>query len=217
MLGGLAVAYGFQMYPALMGICYFPWLSRRGIVAGLVAGLVAVTLTDRPGDVFGVPWGRFPLTIHSAGWGILFNLVTAVIFSALLADSPEAQQKKRKRHAFLQAVSGLDPKRRPWVGPAWILTIVWFIVGFGPAAVVGNTLFSDPNDPTTWQPFGLPSLWVWQLVMLIYGVFVMWFLAFYVGLSKPIPPEDVEKARQTHFPEAGQEMTNDMTKIPNDE
>ena len=23
MLGGLAVAYGFQMYPALLGLCYF--------------------------------------------------------------------------------------------------------------------------------------------------------------------------------------------------
>ena len=47
MLGGLAVAYGFQMYPALMGLCYFRFFTRKGVVWGLVAGLAAVTLTDR--------------------------------------------------------------------------------------------------------------------------------------------------------------------------
>ncbi len=46
MLGGLAVAYGFQMYPALMGLCYFPKLSTKAVVLGLFVGLLAVTLTD---------------------------------------------------------------------------------------------------------------------------------------------------------------------------
>lgn len=200
MLGGLAVAYGFQMYPALMGVCYFPWLSRAGIVAGLVAGLIAVTLTDSAGAVFGVPWGRFPLTIHSAGWGIVCNLAVALVVSALLPDTPSQQERKHKRHAFLQAVSGIQPHRRKWVAVAWVLTIVWFVAGFGPFAVVGNTLFSDPNVPATWAPFfGLPSIWIWQLLMLVFGIFVMWLLAFHVGLSNPIPPEEVERVRDQHF------------------
>ena len=79
--------------------------------------------------------------------------------------------------------------------------MVWFLVGFGPFAVVGNTLFGDPNQPTTWAPFGLPSLWVWQLVMLVFGIFVMWFLAFHIGLSKPVPPEDVERVYREQFPD----------------
>lgn len=199
MLGGLAVAYGFQMYPALMGICYFPWFSRAGIAAGLVAGLIAVTLTDSAGAVFGVPWGRFPLTIHSAGWGIFFNLAVALVVSAGIPDTPAQQERKHKRHAFLQAVSGIQPNRRKWVAVAWVLTIVWFVAGFGPFAVVGNTLFSDPNVPATWAPFGLPSIWIWQLLMLVFGIFVMWFLAFHVGLSNPIPPEEVERVRAEHF------------------
>ena len=29
----------------------------------------------------------------------------------------------------------------------------------------------------------------------------MWYLAFYVGLSKPIPPEKVEEARKAHLTE----------------
>ena len=216
MLGGLAVAYGFQMYPALMGVCYFPRLTCRGVVWGLVAGLVAVTLTDRTGpelfklfipahllesgEVF-LPWGRFPLTIHSAGWGIFFNLLVAVVVSYAVPDRQEVQQRKLRRHRFLQAVSGIPKNRRRHVGVAWALTVSWFLVGFGPFAVIGNTLFSDPNEPSTWGPFGLPSLWIWQLLMLVFGIFVMWFLAFHVGLSKPVPPEQVDELHKQHFPE----------------
>ena len=217
MLGGLAVAYGFQMYPALMGVCYFPKLTRRGVVWGLVAGLLGVTLTDKTvvvlpaivnlvatervaADFADALWGRFPLTIHSAGWGMMFNLAVTLIVSCLWPDKADVQLTKQKRHDFLQTVSGVPESRRKYVGLAWVLTVVWFVVGFGPVAVIGNTLFSNPNDPSTWAPLGLPSLWVWQLVMLVFGVFVMWFLAFHIGLSKPIPPEDVERLHAQQFP-----------------
>jgi Na+/proline symporter len=45
LLGGLAVAYGFQMWPSLIAVCWWPYLTRQGVVLGLIAGLVAVTLT----------------------------------------------------------------------------------------------------------------------------------------------------------------------------
>ena len=38
MLGGLAVAYGFQMYPALIGLCYYKRDTNKGVVAGLIVG-----------------------------------------------------------------------------------------------------------------------------------------------------------------------------------
>ena len=222
MLGGLAVAYGFQMYPALMGLCYFRFFTRKGIVWGLVAGLVAVTLTDRTvsealpvivgfvklflpdriaSTVSDAPWGAYPLTIHSAGWGIFFNLLVAVLVSRLWPETGNVREKKESHHRFVQAVSGISKERRRHVPLAWLLTVVWFLVGFGPFAVVGNTLFGDPSVPATWGPFGLPSLWVWQLLMLVFGIFVMWYLAFYVGLSRPVPPEKVEEARQAHLSE----------------
>ena len=81
MLGGLAVAYGFQMYPALIGICYYKKFTTRGVVLGLIVGLIAVTLTDKTSAWFGVPWGAYPLTIHSAGWGSVFNLATVFLVS----------------------------------------------------------------------------------------------------------------------------------------
>jgi solute:Na+ symporter, SSS family len=217
MLGGLAVAYGFQMYPALMGVCYFRWLTRKGVVWGLGSGLVAVTLTDRTVSllpfVFGafLPehlrtvgewyWGAFPLTIHSAGWGILANLVVALLVSRFGEDDSAEQTARHKHHTFLQAISGLTEDQQKWVTPAWVLTVAWFLFGFGPFATIGNTLFSSPNDPASWAPLGLPSLWVWQLLMLLFGVFVMWMLAFKVGLSQPVSPERVEAASKEYYPD----------------
>ncbi len=192
MLGGLAVAYGFQMFPALIGICYYKRFTTKGVVSGLVVGLVAVTLTDRTSDWFGVPWGAYPLTIHSAGWGIFFNLLTTFSVSFLSGESESMRLAKAKRHEFLQSITGMTAERKKKVKLAWALTLIWFLVGFGPFATIGNDIFSDPNSPSLWAPFGLPSLWVWQLVFLGFGIFVMWFLAFHMGLSDPIDPEQVQ-------------------------
>ena len=193
MLGGLAVAYGFQMYPALIGICYYKGFTTKGVVSGLVVGLIAVTLTDKTSAWFGVPWGAYPLTIHSAGWGIFFNLLTTFFVSKFSVESQSEKENKDKKHQLLQKVVGLTKERKKKVKLAWALTLFWFLVGFGPFATIGNDLFSNPNTPSLWVPFGLPSIWVWQLMFLVYGIFVMWFLAFHMGMSEPIDPEKVKR------------------------
>ena len=88
MLGGLAVAYGFQMYPSLIGLCYYKGFNSKGVVAGLTVGLIAVTLTDKTSVWFGVPWGAYPFTVHSAGWGIFFNLITTFLVSNVSKATP---------------------------------------------------------------------------------------------------------------------------------
>ena len=192
MLGGLAVAYGFQMYPALIGICYYKGFTTKGVVSGLIIGLIAVTLTDKTSAWFGVPWGAYPLTIHSAGWGIFFNLLTTFFVSKFSVESQAEKEKKNRKHQLLQEVVGLSKERKNKVKLAWALTLFWFLVGFGPFATLGNDLFSNPNAPSLWAPFSLPSIWVWQLLFLCYGIFVMWFLAFHMGMSEPINPEKVK-------------------------
>ena len=192
MLGGLAVAYGFQMYPALIGICYYKGFTTKGVVSGLIIGLIAVTLTDKTSAWFGVPWGAYPLTIHSAGWGIFFNLLTTFFVSKFSVESQAEKEKKNRKHQLLQEVVGLSKERKNKVKLAWALTLFWFLVGFGPFATIGNDFFSNPNTPSLWAPFSLPSLWVWQLLFLGYGIFVMWFLAFHMGMSEPIDPEKVK-------------------------
>ena len=197
MLGGLAVAYGFQMYPSLIGLCYYKGFNNKGVVAGLIVGLIAVTLTDRTSVWFAVPWGAYPFTIHSAGWGIFFNLITTFFVSSISKETEIEKDNKNRVHELLSTVAGSNFYQKKKIGLAWVLTLIWFLVGFGPFATIGNSIFSDPNSPSLWAPFGLPSLWIWQIIFLCYGIFVMWFLAFYMGLSKPIDPERVDRVAKS--------------------
>ena len=199
MLGGLAVAYGFQMYPALFGNLYCKWVSKTGVTMGLIAGLLAVTLTDKMSSIFPLPWGAYPLTIHSAGWGIFFNIIFTGFGSYFFPDSDQKNLDKEKRHAFLSEVAGVPESKKKLVPLAYCLVIFWFLFGFGPFAMIGNTLFSDPNIPATWAPFNLPSIWIWQLVFLFFGIFVMWFLAFYMGFSQPISSNKLESTFNNYF------------------
>lgn len=191
LLGGLAVAYGFQMWPALIGICWWPWLTRRGIVLGLIAGIIAVTLTETIGQQwFGITaWGRWPWTIHSAGWGIIFNFGIAVIVSAF-TQSKEALEHRMKFHDFLNEHAALAPEKKKLVPLAWIIVLVWFFFAQGPGAVVGNTIFGSPTDAATWT-FGMPSIWAWQILWWALGVGMMWFLAYKMQMST-IPSKEVE-------------------------
>ncbi|HEX5795647.1 MAG TPA: hypothetical protein VFY19_07390, partial [Geminicoccaceae bacterium] len=187
LLGGLAVAYGFQMWPALIAVCYWPWLTRQGVVLGLIAGLIVVTVTDGP-STFGIEaWGRWPWTIHSAGWGIIFNLAVALIVSAITRDDMD---RKMEFHNFLAQHASLPPEKRKLVPTAWIVTIAWFFFGIGPGAVIGNWIFGSPDDPASWI-FGMPSIWAWQLLFWALGVAMMYFLAYTMQMST-VPETEVE-------------------------
>ncbi len=194
LLGGLAVAYGFQMWPALIAICWWPFLTRQGIIVGLIAGLIAVTMTEAiGGQVFGLLgidplWGRWPWTIHSAGWGIFFNLGLAIIVSALTQDR-ETLEHRMTFHSFLREHASLPDSKRGLIPIAWIITLVWFFFGIGPGAVIGNWIFGDPNTVSTWM-FGIPSIWAWQLLWWAIGVFMMWFLAYKMEMST-VPSKEV--------------------------
>ena len=199
MLGGLAVAYGFQMYPALIGNLYCSWISKKGVILGLISGLLAVTLTDKMSGLFPLPWGTYPLTIHSAGWGIFFNAIFTIVGSYFLPDNEDIIKVRKKKHAFLKEIAGVPNEKRKLIPFAWAIVLIWFLFGFGPFATIGNSIFSNPNDPLTWDPFGLPSLWLWQLCFLFFGIFVMWFLAFYMELSKPITTNNVENLFKKYY------------------
>ncbi|MES9868321.1 MAG: sodium:solute symporter family protein, partial [Sedimenticola sp.] len=72
---------------------------------------------------------------------------------------------------------------------AWIMTITWFFFGIGPGAVIGNWIFGDPTDAGTWL-FGIPSIWAWQLIWWLLGIFMMWFLAYKMELST-VPENEI--------------------------
>ena len=190
LLGGLAVAYGFQMWPSLMSVCWFPWFTRAGINLGLIAGLIAVTCTESIGQNLGITaWGRWPLTIHSAGWGIFFNLGTAIIVSAMTQNAAD-REHRMTFHNFLREHASLPAAKKGLVPVAWIITLLWFFFGIGPGAVIGNTIFGNPNDYNTWT-FGMPSIWAWQLLFWALGCFMMWFLAYKMEMST-LPDKEVQ-------------------------
>ncbi len=194
LLGGLAVAYGFQMWPALLAICWFPSLTRTGVALGLIVGLIAVTLTENVGVNYVLkplfdgeaPWGRWPWTMHSAGWGIIFNLAVVLFFARLLPDKDI--EHRMQYHNFLAEHAALPEEKRSLIPAAWIITLLWFFFGIGPGAVLGNTIFGSPTDASTWV-FGMPSIWAWQVLFWILGVGMMWFLAYKMELSTPVSKE----------------------------
>ena len=194
LLGGLAVAFGFQMWVSLAGICWIPWITRQGATLGLAAGLLGVIFTESFGltilGAVGIDlWGRWPLTIHSAGWGMFLNAGVCIIVSAMTQDD-SAFAHRMKFHTFLHEHAGLSESKRGLVPVAWGIALVWCIFGIGPGAVIGNTIFGAPNAPETWT-FGIPSIWAWQILFWLLGVFMMWFLAYKMEMST-MPSREIE-------------------------
>jgi solute:Na+ symporter, SSS family len=192
LLGGLAVAFGFQMFPSLAAATWFPWITRQGATWGLFAGLIGVILTDSTGPaIFGdaLPWGRWPWTIHSAGWGILANVVVCAVMS-MMTQNAEAKRHRESYHSFLSDHSALPASKKGLIPVAYLITAFWFFFGIGPGAVIGNDLFGAPDAGIDGWTFGIPSIWAWQILFWAIGVFMMWFLAYKMEMST-IPSTEV--------------------------
>ncbi len=196
LLGGLAVAFGFQMWPSLAAICWFPWITRAGATLGLAAGLLGVIFTETFGasiaQFFGMelPWGRWPWTIHSAGWGIFFNLTVCIIVSAM-TQNEEDRAHRMKYHSFLREHASLPESKRGLVPVTWAVVLGWMFFGIGPGAVIGNWIFGEPDAGVEGWTFGIPSIWAWQILFWLLGVFMMWLLAYKMEFST-VPDREVE-------------------------
>jgi len=196
LLGGLAVAFGFQTWPALAAVCWFPWITRQGATLGLAVGLLAVIFTETFGATiagwlgFSLPWGRWPWTIHSAGWGMIFNLSTCLVVSAM-TQNQAATDHRMTYHNFLREHASLSANKKGLVPVAWGITIAWLIFGIGPGAVIGNDIFGAPNAGIQGWTFGIPSIWAWQILFWLLGVGMMWFLAYKMEMST-VPDKEVE-------------------------
>ncbi|MDP6276011.1 MAG: sodium:solute symporter family protein, partial [Candidatus Marinimicrobia bacterium] len=184
LLGGLALAFSFQMWVPLASVCYFPWLTREGVSWGLLGGMVGVIMTESIGQsLFGdsISWGRWPWTMHSAFWGMLVNLAIAIPVSFMTQNSRD-RAYRQKYHDFLADHVALPANKQSLKPAAWIITVAWLFFGIGPGAVIGNDIFGAPNDISTWT-FGIPSIWAWQILFWLLGVGMMWFLAYKMEMS----------------------------------
>lgn len=169
MLGGLATAFGTLMYLPLLGVVYGLRVTGLGTVLGLAAGVVAVFLTDLL-----VPEWKYPLTIHSAGWGLGVALVVGLLASRIGKESPEAEARRKEIRQWLEDIDGPTESQRRWRKVMWVVVPIWYIFAIGPGAVLGNRAFSF---------LGFPPLWSWQIVWWLGGIVMMWALCFKAGLS----------------------------------
>lgn len=180
MLGGLATAFGFLMYLPLLGVIYgFP-VNRYGVASGLIAGIIAVFLTDQ------IPAWKYPLTMHSAGWGIIAALGVGLLVSALTKDTPEIEERKKEVREFLLRADPLTPSQKAWRRVMKVVVPVWYAFAIGPLAVLGNKAFSF---------FSFPPLWSWQIAWWLGGIVMMWALAFKAGMST-LPEEKIAEVER---------------------
>ena len=187
-LGALALAFGFQLLPALAALCWFPWITRPGVVVGLFAGMLAVIFTEELGATlthfvgFNLPWGRWPWTIHSAGWGIFCNIVLCAAVSFFTRGGFERERRWRF-HQFLRDNSALAQEKHFLRPIVWALALAWLFFAVGPGAVIGNDFFGVPNSGLKAWSLGIPSIWAWQILWWALGVLLIWFLAYKMELA----------------------------------
>jgi solute:Na+ symporter, SSS family len=177
-----------QLLPALLGLCWLPWISRSAVLSGLIAGIILVVFTEPPGLILfeglfvPLPWGRWPLTIHSAAWGLFFNLAACLIVT-LFTKSGEERAQRDMLHTVFRRDHRLDLGGRAARGAKWSLPLLWTFLTLGPGAILGNSFFSRPMFAPGQVSLGLPSLWVWQLVLWVPGLLIVWWLAYFSRMA----------------------------------
>ena len=203
-IGSTIPSLSVQMLPAFLGLTFYPWISLGAALAGMIIGMLIVVFTEPLGIILfealfvDLPWGRWPLTIHSAAWGLAVNALVVLLASSVTINRTKTSDRDRLHEAVNKA-SLLNKGNEPLI---WYSTIVWAFLAYGPGAVLGNTFFSDPLFTSlTSANLGIPSLLAWQILFWLLGVFVVWCFAEKIGfghLSKnninPIKLERFHKA-----------------------
>jgi Na+(H+)/acetate symporter ActP len=166
LLGSLAIACSFQLWPSLLGATWLSWITRGGATAGLSIGLIAVILTEPIGQKLtggSLPWGVWPWNVHSAVWGMFFNIVICIIVSFMASNDSE-KNHRQTFHNFFKKHSEIKP-----------------------GSVFGNMAFGEPNIGFDKWILGMPSIWAWQIIWWALGVGAVWFLANKLRMS--VEPE----------------------------
>lgn len=182
----VALPLALQLLPAIIGFGFMRWISRGAVLAGIALGSLMVIFTEPLGLILfeglfvDLPWGRWPLTIHSAGWGLALNLLIVLLSSVVTLKGPDRYQRDR----FHNAMAAHPPASMSGGGLLWALAILWGFLAYGPGAVLGNFFFSDPIFTDLKAIMGVPSLWVWQLLFWLLGVVLVWWVAYSAGFGR---------------------------------
>lgn len=200
-IGSAALPVAFQLWPALLGLCWFRFITRQGVLVGLLFGVMGVLFTDTLGigvlEFLGLdlPWGRWPWTIHSAAWGMFLNLLAVIVISLISQGRGHSENAFEMRQLLSQTVRVNVSNNRVLKPAAWASVLAWLFLAIGPGVVIGNQIFGAPSGGFESWLLQMPSLWAWIILFWALGVFMIWFLAYKMGLAsvtgldiKPIAP-----------------------------
>ena len=199
---GISISIAFQFLIVLLGLVWFPWITRGAAISGIIIGIIIVILTETIGQQISgnrLPWGRWPLTIHSGVWGLLFNVFICFSVSAFsaLAKIDMDREHRQKFHDFLNDHMGLHPSRTKLRSFAYVIALIWLFFGAGPGQVLGNNFFGAPGAGYEAWILKIPSIWGYQLIWWFFGIGLIWFLASKMDLStlpnRPIQANDLHK------------------------
>jgi solute:Na+ symporter, SSS family len=187
-LSTLALPLSAQLFAAYLGLCWLRWMSRSAVLVGLAFGILFVVFTEPPGLIVfdglfvQLPWGRWPLTIHSAAWGLAIN-VGASLLVAIFTRQDAEREHRNALHGSFQRDHRIAFGGRAARSAKWSLTLLWVFLALGPGAILGNSFFAHPVFTEADIALGVPSLWVWQAFFWIIGVLLVWWLAYRSRLS----------------------------------
>ncbi|MDC3158307.1 hypothetical protein OA524_00590 [Candidatus Pelagibacter sp.] len=199
---GISISIAFQFLIVLLGLVWFPWITRGAAISGIIIGIIIVILTETIGQQISgnrLPWGRWPLTIHSGVWGLLFNVFICFSVSAFssIIKMDDDRDYRQKFHNFLNENMGLHPSRTKLRSFAYVIALIWLFFGVGPGQVLGNNFFGAPDAGYDSWILKIPSLWGYQLIWWFFGIGLIWFLASKMDLStlpnRPIQSGDLYK------------------------
>jgi SSS family solute:Na+ symporter len=187
-LSTLALPLSAQLFAAYLGLCWLRWMSRSAVLVGLAFGILFVVFTEPPGLIVfdglfvQLPWGRWPLTIHSAAWGLAINVGASLLVAIFTRQDAEREHRNVLHGSFLRD-HRIDFGGRAARSAKWSLTLLWVFLALGPGAILGNSFFAHPVFTEADIALGVPSLWVWQAFFWIIGVLLVWWLAYRSRLS----------------------------------
>ena len=186
LLSTVVLPLSVQSLPAILGITFLRWINGGAVLAGFALGSLIVLFTEPVGLLLfeslflDLPWGRWPLTIHSAVWGLVFNSVLVLLVSAATINSGNWLQRDQVH----EAIRVNSEQSRAAKGFLWSLFLFWGFLAYGPGAILGNTFFTKPIFTQVEIQLGIPSIWVWQILFWLLGLLMIWWLAFKVGFGR---------------------------------
>ena len=167
MIGGFATTFGTIMYLMLVGVHWGFKFPSTGAALGLLAGIIVNLLTY-------FVW-KYPLSMHTAFWGIFVGFVVAYGCRGLgFKNSPETDARQKEVREWLDSIDGPSENGKVWRSRMKIIVPLWYALALGPGVLLGNTAFTF---------CGFPATWAWQIVWWIVGIVMMWALCFKAEMS----------------------------------